>query len=260
MHPAFQSVAHRPWPLPTGEWKWRQSWLDLAFIHYRVDASSIRPLVPPGLQLQEFDGSAWVGLVPFRMAGVMRRPLPDLPFFSSFPELNLRTYVELEKKPGVWFFSLDADSWPIVLAGRRIYGLPYFSAIMQHRYENGWYRFSSQRRRGQAKFEARYRPLGETFFPSVGTFEHWVAERYCLYSGAGGREVSRVEVHHTPWPLQRAEIVVEQCSMLAAAGITALSDERVTHFSRGVHVVSFAPEKANQALQPTRMLVPDRLA
>src|SRR5687768_15243199 len=97
---------HRPWPIPTAPWTWRQSWLDLLFAHWPVPASVLRPLIPAALELQELDGSAWIGLVPFRMAGVMRRPLPDVPGISAFPELNVRTYVELDGKPGVWFLSL----------------------------------------------------------------------------------------------------------------------------------------------------------
>lgn len=134
MHSSLKSLDHRPWPLPAREWKWRQSWLDLAFIHYRVPADQLRRLLPVGIQLQEFDGTAWVGLVPFRMAGVMRRPWPDIPFISSFSEMNLRTYVEVGGKPGVWFFSLDANSRSIVFGGRNFYGLPYFLARMRQRY------------------------------------------------------------------------------------------------------------------------------
>lgn len=256
MHPALQSVAHRPWPLPRHEWKWRQSWLDLAFIHYRADARQVRALLPRGLRLQEFNGTAWIGVVPFRMVGVMRRPLPDIPPFSSFPELNVRTYVEFEGKPGVWFFSLDADSWPVVFGGRRIYGLPYFSASMQHQFGEGWYSFSSVRRTGDARFEARYRPTSEVFFPAPGTFEHWATERYCLYSFSDRHGIERVEVHHAPWPLQRAELVIEESSMLSAASITPLMEEPVCHFSSGVHVVSFAKERANQPVEPTSTAAP----
>ena len=242
MHPALRSIAHRPWPLPAGAWRWRQSWLDLAFIHYRADPQSIRALLPSGLRLQEFDGSAWIGLVPFRMAGVMRRPFPDIPLFSTFPELNLRTYVECDGKPGVWFFSLDAASWPVVFGGRRIYGLPYFSARMRQRFNAGWHSFSSIRRGGDARFDARYRALGDVFFPEAGTFEHWATERYCLYSFSHRRGIERVEVHHAPWPLQRAEVEIHECSLLAAAGIKPLEGEPVCHFSSGVHVVSYAKE------------------
>lgn len=242
MHPALQHVAHRPWPLPARAWRWRQSWLDLAFIHHRVDAAALRTRLPAGLRLQEFDGSAWIGLVPFRMAGVMRRPLPDLPAFSSFPEVNVRTYVECDGKPGVWFFSLDACSWPVVLGGRAVYGLPYFYASMRQESRDGWHAFASVRRRGSAELRARYRAVGEIFQARLGTFEHWATERYCLYSHSHRRGLERVEVHHVPWPLQRAEVEIETCDLLIAGGITPLDRNPVFHFSSGVHVVSFAKE------------------
>jgi uncharacterized protein YqjF (DUF2071 family) len=161
MHPSLREMAHRPWPLPKAKWTWRQSWLDLAFIHYRISAASLRRMIPEQLQVQEWDGSAWVGLVPFRMAGVMKRPLPDLPGFIEFPEMNLRTYVEVDGKPGVWFFSLDAASWPVVWGGRHLYGLPYFSAKMRQKQQDGWWNYSSRRGASGALFTARYRPVGD---------------------------------------------------------------------------------------------------
>ncbi len=96
MHPALRRLDHRPWPVPTRRWTWRQSWYDLLFAHWPVPAADLRPLVPDGLRIQEFDGTSWVGVVPFRMVGVMRRPLPDLPWVSAFLELNVRLYVELD--------------------------------------------------------------------------------------------------------------------------------------------------------------------
>jgi uncharacterized protein YqjF (DUF2071 family) len=241
-HPALSQLEHRPWPLPADGWKWRQSWLDLAFIHFRADAGALRRALPDGLKLQEFDGSAWLGLVPFRMAGVMRRPLPDLPLFSTFPELNLRTYVECDGKAGVWFFSLDADSCPIVFGGRNLYGLPYHRARMTQRREGDGFVFTSRRRAGGAEFAAQYRPVGETFLANPGTFEHWATERYCLYSRTPRGRLERVEVHHAPWPLQRTEVVMEKNTILSAAGVAPLADEPRFLFSSGVHVVSFAPQ------------------
>lgn len=243
MHPALTKTAHRPWPLPATHWRWRQSWRDLAFIHYRASAETLRVKIPAGLNLQEFDGSAWIGLVAFRMSGVMRRPFPAVPGFSSFPELNLRTYVKADGKPGVWFFSLDADSLPIVFGGRRIYGLPYFHARMSHRCDDEWIGFTSERCDGQARFAARYRSIGDPKFPKAGTFEHWMAERYCLYAGGAGRGLRRVEVHHAPWPVQRAEVSILENSICAAAGINALGAEPVCHFSSGVDVVSYRAER-----------------
>src|SRR5439155_22775952 len=121
-------LAHRPWRLPGGRWAWRQSWCDLLFAHWPVPAADLRPLVPESLTVQEHGGTAWLGVVPFRMAGVMRRPLPDLPWVSAFPELNLRLYVERDGKPGVWFLSLDATNALAVWAGRRFFHLPYHRA------------------------------------------------------------------------------------------------------------------------------------
>jgi uncharacterized protein YqjF (DUF2071 family) len=124
-HASFERLGHRPWALPSSPWVWRQSWLDLLFAHWPMDAALLQRLVPAPLKVQEFDGTSWVGLVPFRMAGVMRRPLPDLPWISAFPELNVRLYVEHEGKPGIWFLSLDAANQLAVWAARR-----YFSPAL----------------------------------------------------------------------------------------------------------------------------------
>ena len=131
MHPSLRHTAHRPWPLPQAPWIWRQAWLDLGFLHFRMRPADLADRIPAGLRLETFDNSAWISVVPFRMADVMRRPLPSFPPFSSFPELNLRTYVTDGRKPGVWFFSLDADCRPVVWGGRHVYQLPYHLARMR---------------------------------------------------------------------------------------------------------------------------------
>src|SRR5713226_1112656 len=129
MHPAFKRCDHRPWPLPSRSWTWAQSWTDLLFIHWPVPATDLRHLIPGGLTLQEFDGAAWIGVVPFRMM-VRPRFTPPVPGLSYFPELNVRTYVEHDGKPGVWFFSLDATNPIAVRAARRFFYLPYYRAQM----------------------------------------------------------------------------------------------------------------------------------
>ncbi len=239
MHPAFQSIDHRPWPLPIKAWAWQQSWLDLAFLHFRVSRWDVRPLLPPEVTLQEFDGSAWVAVVPFRMTGIGRRPIPNFTLLPSFPELNLRTYVEVDGVPGVWFFSLDADNWPIVLGGQGIYNLPYFKADMQLEKNDGWFECTSSRRKSDVGFKGRYRPIGEAFIAESGTFEAWATERYCLYSQSRKGDVYRVEVHHVPWPLQPAEAKIESCDLFSAAGFTPLDLAPVCHYSAGVQVVSY---------------------
>lgn len=247
MHPALKRIHHRPWPLPSQQWTWQQHWLDLASIHYEVDAEDLEARLPAGLSVDLFDGKAWVGLIPFRMAGVTRRQLPDMGPFSTFPELNLRTYVEVEGKPGVWFFSLDADSLPMVGGGRLLYRLPYFWAGMNHEWKDGWCCFESKRHFGRAAFKARYRPNGQVFQARAGSFAYWSSERYCLYSKSAGNRISRVEVHHAPWPLQPAEVEIEHSNILESAGFEVLSPHPLCLFSRGVEVISYPQTESGES-------------
>jgi len=245
MHPALQHVDHRPWPLPASGWRWRQSWLELAFIHYRADARELQRGLPKQVRIQEFDGSAWVGVVPFRMAGVRPRRVPEWLGLPEFPELNVRTYVEAEGKSGVWFFSLDAQSRRLVAGGRQLYGLSYHYAEMAMGYDGDWTTFESRRREGGVTFTGRYRPKSEVYHAVPGTFDHWATERYCLYSRAPSGVVVRVNVHHVPWPLQRAEVQIVRSDLLRAAGLQAREDPPICHFSTGVEALSFDTERVS---------------
>ena len=211
MHPALAKTDHRPWPLPRGPWRGRMSWCDLLFAHWPVPAAELRPLVPAALAIQELDGTSWVGLVPFRMEGVSVRPLPDLPWLSAFPEMNLRLYVELGGKPGVWFISLDAANPLAVQAARRFFHLPYFDATMSLRREGEGVLYRSERRRDprRVRFRGAYWPTGPVHQAHPGTLEHFLTERYCLYAQAPDGTIRRTEVHHLPWPLQEAAAEIE---------------------------------------------------
>jgi uncharacterized protein len=213
-HPALTRTDHRPWALPAGRWTWRQSWRDLLFVHWPVPAAALRPLVPADLAIQEFDGTSWVGVVPFRMTGVMRRPLPDVPGLSAFPELNVRLYVEADEKPGVWFLSLDASNALAVWAARRLFHLPYHLADITIARDGSDHVYASQRRNAPERFVARYGPRGAVYEAVPGTLEHWLTERYCLYATAPDGRLLRSEVHHLPWPLQGADAAIETNTML----------------------------------------------
>ena len=236
MHPAFSYSDHRPWPYPARRWSWRQSWRDLLFLHWPVAAERLRPLVPSGLEVQEFDGTSWIGIVPFRMAGVMRRPLPDLPWVSAFPELNVRLYVEAEGKPGVWFLSLDATNPLAVWAARRFFHLPYYRARISLHHEDGMIHYDARRRGGAARFRARYRATGAVYAAPPGSLDAWLTERYCLYAEHPDGTLLRNEVHHAPWPLQPAEAEIERNTMLDAYGI-APEGSPLCHFARRLDVV-----------------------
>lgn len=241
-HPALSRLAHRPWPLPAGPWAWRQTWCDLLFAHWRIDAAVLRPLVPEELEVQQFDGTAWIALVPFRMTGVMRRPLPDLPWISAFPELNVRTYVDHGGKAGVWFLSLDATNPLAVWAARRYFHLPYVRAQMDVALEETEVSYDSVRRDGTARFRGRYRPSSPVYASRPGTLEHWLTERYCLYAKTPAGVLQRTDVHHAPWPLQGAEVRISDNTVFEAHGLDVAGPPAHVHFSRRLDVVVWPSE------------------
>jgi uncharacterized protein YqjF (DUF2071 family) len=227
-------TAHRPWPLPGGSWLTGQTWDDLLFAHWRVDAEALRPLVPAGLAVEECDGSAWLGVTPFRLVGLRLHGLPPLPGVSQCPELNVRTYVTDGEKPGVWFFSLAAGSRVAVETARSAFKLPYEHALM--RADEVGERVAYSCVRGESQFVARYGPAGDVFVPQPGTLEHFLTERYCLYTSDDGR-VLRAEIHHPPWDLQPAEAEIQANTVAPVA----LDGDPLLHFSRRQDVVIWPP-------------------
>jgi uncharacterized protein YqjF (DUF2071 family) len=231
MHPALNFVAHRPWPLPPGPWVMVQSWHDLLFAHWPVAPGQIRRVVPAELPIDTFGGAAWVGVVPFWMSNVRPRGVPRLPGLSRFPELNVRTYVSAGGKPGVYFFSLDAARLLAVMAARAFYHLPYFHARISVEAEGDQVNYESRRVNGNASLRAHYAPVSPIEYPRPGTLEHWLTERYCLYTVVRGK-VFRGEIHHGQWPLQNASAEFEFNSMAASAGIELPPAKPLLHFSR----------------------------
>src|SRR3954451_20096131 len=172
------SVSHRPWPLPEAPWVMAQTWQDLLFSHWRLPTSVVRANVPAELPVDEFDGSAWIGVTPFRLTGLRARWTYPLPLLSAFPELNVRTYVTVGGKPGIYFFSLDAGSALAVAAARRFYALPYFWAEMSARSDGATVHYRSRRRGERSRrFAAQYGPDGPEHRAEPGTLEHFLTER-----------------------------------------------------------------------------------
>jgi uncharacterized protein len=233
---------HRPYPVPTGPWALFMRWHDLLFMHWSVPEEMLRTLLPPALQLDTYDGRAWLGITPFRMSGVRPRLLPSVPWLSNFPELNVRTYVTAEDKPGIWFLSLDAGSRVAVRLARAAFHLPYFDAEMLCRTSGGEVHYRSVRtHRGapKAQFAVRYLPVGEPFESRPGTLEDFLTERYCLYSADKSGEVRRGDIHHYPWPLQRAEAEIGSLAMTGPFGIELPDADPILHFSRRLDVLAW---------------------
>jgi uncharacterized protein YqjF (DUF2071 family) len=222
------------------------TWLDLLFMHWPVDAEALRPLVPPSLGIDTFEGSAWLGVVPFRMTGVRPHFLPAVSRVSNFPEINLRTYVTAEDRPGVWFFSLDAHNRLAVRLARATFHLPYFDAEMSSDAADGEVDYRSVRTHRDAppaEFEARYRPVGAPFESGRDTIENFLTERYCLYSADNRGVLRRGEVHHQMWPLQPAEVEVRTLAMTQQIGLELPETDPVLHFSRRLDVLAWLPRR-----------------
>ncbi len=238
-------VQHRPWPLPSGPWITTQAWDDLLFAHWPVPADGLRQIVPSVLSLDTYDGQAWLGVVPFGISGFRPRWFPPIPGLSNFPELNVRTYVTAEDKPGVYFFSLDTNS-PLSVAGARVwFHLPYFHAQMWLWQQDGQIHYTSHRVQPgahPADFVASYRPIGSTANPVSGTLEYFLTERYCLYALDRRQRLYRAEIHHLPWLLQAGECQISTNTM-APPGIQLPDVAPLLHFSRRQDTLIWAPDR-----------------
>jgi uncharacterized protein YqjF (DUF2071 family) len=243
-HAILTETAHRPWPMPAGAWVMSQTWNDLLFAHWPVAADVLRPLVPARFELDLFDGQAWLGVVPFHMTNVTPRFVPALPWISAFPELNVRTYVRVDGKPGVFFFSLDAGNPVAVSAARTLLNLPYYSAEMTTARVDGGVEYASRRLPGAAaEFRGSYRPHRNPQPPAAGSLEHFLTERYCLYAVDHQFRAYRLEIHHPVWELETADAEIRVNTMADAAGIRLPGMAPLLHFSRRQDMVCWAPQR-----------------
>jgi len=235
--PARDALRRGPWALSMG-------WHDLLFLHWPVPVAELAPAIPAPLELEEHDGCAWLGVVPFRMSGVRPCCLPPLGSLSRFPELNLRTYVRHGGHGGVFFFSLDAHQKLAVRTARATFGLPYFDARMHCRAAGDGIDYASERTHGgvpAARFRARYRPTGPVEPARPGSLEHFLTERYSLFVVDSRGRARRGDILHEPWPLQPAEVELEVCDMTRLAGVTLPPIEPHVRFARELHVRAWLP-------------------
>jgi uncharacterized protein len=245
----LNATAHRPWPMPDRPWVMTQTWNDLLFAHWPVEPRVLRPKVPAEFALDLFDGAAWIGVVPFRMSNVGPRGVPALPGLSAFPELNVRTYVQVNDKPGVYFFSLDASSAMAVWTARALFNLPYYRASMTLTRLDTRIEYQSRRSPNghTAELIATYGPVGEAFEPVPGSLEYFLTERYCLYNRHRTGAPYRLEIHHSPWRLQPAYAELTRNSLADASGLALPSESPRVHFAERQDVVTWMPA----ALRPS---------
>ncbi len=211
----------------------RQTWHDVSFLHWPYDPAIVRPLVPPGLELDLYDGAAWIGLVPFTIAG-MRVLFP-------FPETNVRTYVRDRRGGrGVWFFSLDAASLLAVAGARIAYALPYFWARMRVECDGRTARYTSERRSAPAPSSEIEVRIGEPI-PNPNELELFLTMRFRLYARRAGI-LWKADIDHPPWPLRQATVLRLRDDLVRAAGLPKPLDGPLAHYAARVDVKIGQPQ------------------
>lgn len=228
---------------PAEKIKGRQSWRNLAFLHWEVPVEELELLLPEGLQPDLFQGKAYVGLVPFEMKNIRPAWCPKALGFN-FLETNVRTYVLHRNEPGVFFFSLDASSLTAVKIARWMWHLPYFHSGMTFSNERTAYEYGLKRPdniQSKIKIEA-----GQPLSPSQpDSLEYFLLERYLLFTQLRGR-ILRGQVHHVPYPACQASLVDLEDQLLEVNGFTALnSSPDVVHFSTGVDVEIYSLKRTD---------------
>lgn len=217
---------------PEGQPLMHQTWGKLLFMHWRIDQKLLRPLIPDDLEIDTFDGTAWIAVTPFTMWDIRGFPpfLPPVPGFSSLDELNVRTYVHHERVPGVWFFSLDCNSVAAVLAARNLFLLPYYNADIELEEDGNTIEYELDRiEEPEAGFRASW-DVGETIpFSHPGSLEFFLTERYCLYTEDEG-QIYRARIYHDPWPLQKATLNTLESTMIEAVDLPTPKSEPLLHY------------------------------
>lgn len=230
----LQLIEHRPFALPEGPWIMTQVWHEVLFAHWPLESHILRPLIPDQLDLDTFDGMCWLGVVPFRMSHIRARGIPPFPGLSRFPELNVRTYVRFKGTPGVYFFSLDAANVVAVALANTFFSLPYIYASMQSQQRDDVIAYKSSRPQSgvpEANFIGRYHAVSPVAYAARDTQDYWLTERYCFFTAGKQGRIYRGDIHHAPWPLQKANLTLETNSMGQAHGIHLSDQPTLLHYA-----------------------------
>ena len=242
-HDLLNYLNHRNAPLPAGKWTMYQKWENLLCMHVPLEAAELLPYVPKELELDMYDGKAWISIFPFKVKNLQFRGLPKLPYIHKFLELNVRTYVKYKNIPGIYFFSLDAAKILPVL-GARLGTLPYYKAKMKESDINGWTEYYSRRQiktDEETYFKGRYKHISKPEFPASGTLDYWLFERYYLFNTVNGN-IIRVGIHHLPWKPAKAAVTYEKDALNSLLPGTLQGETVKAHYVEVLDVIFWLPE------------------
>ncbi|MEB1808198.1 MAG: DUF2071 domain-containing protein [Bacillaceae bacterium] len=226
-------------------WLMAQTWSSLLFAHYKVPKSLLRSLIPRCFEVDTFENQAWISVVPFIMSGIRARGLPEFSFTPTFAELNVRTYVTFNGRPGVYFFSLDANSTLAVVLANVTYNLPYRHANMKCSIQGDTIEFYSERtdpRANKGIFSAKYQPVGDIYYSTPGTLEEWLTERYALFV-TRNQGIYEGKIHHDPWSLQSAKADIYVNTVSESVGIPIKDPPNLLQYAKKLEVVVWPPKK-----------------
>lgn len=216
----------------------KQTWEHLLFAHWAISPNLLRDHIPSGLELDTFAGEAWIGVIPFLLSGVRLRGWPKVPFTTTFPEINVRTYVKARGKSGVYFLSLDASNPLVIKIARYWYRLPYYRAQMGFHRHGDQIKFTSRRLPNVTNapiFTASYQPVADSFQADEGSLIHWLTERYTLFCMCNrSKQMMYADVFHEPWQLQEAAVHIDENTMTAGLAGFRLGVPDVALYARGV--------------------------
>lgn len=239
----IKDIAHRPYPLPSKKWIMKQVWNDVLFLHWRVPSEALHPYIPPPLQIDTFEGDAWIGIIAFKMEGIYFRGLSAISVVPTFFEINVRTYVRYNGKPGVYFLSLDVNDWASLNIAKRWYRLPYHRAKLSIENAQQTIHYKSSRLQGKAAFTGICKTTPDVYLPEEGTLDHWLTERYCLYAADQRRNIFCGDIHHRPWPLQKSEINIRNNTLFTPFRLDLPMSRPIVYFSKGLEALMWNCEK-----------------
>ncbi|MFD2924764.1 YqjF family protein [Halobacillus naozhouensis] len=240
----LESIQHRVSPLPRGPWVMTQKWEHLLFMHLPVPKEVLAQHIPKELEVDTFEGQAWITIIPFMVSDMRLRNLPSIPYLKSYLELNVRTYVRCNGLSGIYFFSLDADKILAIL-GARLATLPYYYAnmTMNEGREDDFHYKSVRKGSTEASFKGSYRPISTYYYPGNDSLSFWLLERYHLWTIKKG-VLFRGDIHHKQWKVHDAKAAVEGFYTLIPFLPDSISKEKLLfHYASSQRVLIWRIKK-----------------
>ena len=231
----IQSISHRPWTLPNGQWSYYQEWNNALFLHWKVSTEELTKLIPSNISVDTFSGDSWVSLVAFTMEQIRPRCLPSVSTISDFHEINVRTYLTQDNKQGVYFLNIEAEKQISTFVAKLLTGLPYEKATIDRKNKGKNQKYIATNKSKGFQLDTTFTVKQK--ITNKSELDNWLTERYCLYLDKGNK-LYRYEIHHKPWELNQVEIL-NLTTDYKIGNISLNRKPDLTHYSDGVKVIAW---------------------